>query len=83
MFTGIPPQFAQLVIVAVMFVPALSALIAAKIFKGKVVPYGWHLGAAKPYILVFIFTPIIFALVYGLTILLITYLKIPHYVVKT
>jgi membrane protease YdiL (CAAX protease family) len=53
-----------------MFVPALSALIVAKIFKDKVVPYGWHLGGAKPYILVFIFTPIVFALVYGLTILL-------------
>lgn len=69
-FAGIPPQFAQLVLAAVMFAPALSALIAAKILRGKVIPYGWHFGSIRPYILVFVFTPLIFAVIYGLTVAL-------------
>lgn len=69
-FAGFPPQYAQFVIAAVMWVPALAALISAKLLRQKTVPYGWHLGSIWAYLAVMIATPLIFAIIYGLTVAL-------------
>ncbi|HEY3375516.1 MAG TPA: CPBP family intramembrane glutamic endopeptidase [Candidatus Aquicultor sp.] len=69
-FIGYPPQYAQLVVAGVMLIPALAALITARVYREKVVPYGWHIGPIKPYIFILIAMPLIYAVVYALTVLL-------------
>lgn len=68
-FVGFPPQYAQLIVASVMWVPALGALVAARICGQKVVPYGWRFGRFLPYLVVGLATPIVFFVAYGATVL--------------
>lgn len=69
-FVGFPPQYAQLVVASVMWVPALGAFLAARICGETVVPYGWRFGRFPPYLVVGLATPVVFFVAYGATVLL-------------
>lgn len=69
-FKGAVPQYAQFVISSVMWAPALGAFLTARIFREKVVPYGWRFGRFLPYAVILVAVPVVFAVAYCLTVLL-------------
>ncbi|MFO0985148.1 MAG: CPBP family intramembrane glutamic endopeptidase [Planctomycetota bacterium] len=68
-----PPLFAQLVILSVMWVPGASAVLVRKIVLRESLrapAARLHVGVLRPYLIVMLVMPAMFAVVYGITVLL-------------
>jgi hypothetical protein len=72
-FEHVPPLFAQYAVAALMWAPTLGAIFARKIILReslRVPEARVRVGDLRPYLLVMLIMPIMFALVYGITVLL-------------
>jgi uncharacterized protein len=73
-FAGIPPLYGQLVVAGAMFFPGISAVIVRKYITHEGfgdAGFKWGNGKGKDYVQTYFLIPVIFALIYGLTWLLV------------
>jgi len=68
---GIPPLVGQYLIIAVMWVPALAAILTLRfVHREGLAAAGFRIGPLRPYLITILIVPLLFSVIYGLTWLL-------------